>query len=731
MKKRPKSRIQQKQRQRTKLTTRTIVFSSICFFAALSLFLVIGNFGTSKQAMAGLSMHGAKTVSTSNAILNEYTNLTANAAAGATTLTVGTSTLNANSRFSGNLANGELIMIIQMQGATIDVSNTSSYGNITAYNNCGNYEFIEVTGTSGGSTINLKTALAKNYTSSGKVQVIRVPRYSSFTINNSASVTSPAWNGTTGGIVAIECNGTTTINGSIDVSGKGFRGGVIEQSSNIPGNASTYRSSSASDGGEKGEGIAGFQADYTNGRYGRGAPANGGGGGNSHNASGGGGANAGVVASWTGKGNPQTPNLSWTTAWELESLGFSLSSSSGGGRGGYSYSENIANPLLRLPGHTDWGGDNRKNCGGFGGRPLDYSTNKLFMGGGGGSGDSNDGTGQGGANGGGMVYLLSGGNVSGTGSITANGSNGTTTTAPEGWDGTGGGGGGGTIIIYSSAATISNLTLSANGGVGGNQSILYREGEGAGGGGGGGYISTSNATSLSRAVNGALQGVTNSPTMTTFTANGGTKGGAGTITTGPPKPYTTPTALPIELKSFSLKKDDGNVKLEWVTSSEINNDFFTIEKSTDGINFEALTQVNGSGTTSAEHHYSFEDPQPNPGHNYYRLQQTDFDGQSETFNVLHCNVNSDNESKFNITAVGPNPFKDELRIEYYTLKEGDVAFKIFNLSGQIVVQTNQFANEGINSLNWNSLSMLKPAQYLLILEQGDTKSAAKKVIRQN
>src|SRR6185436_14915193 len=105
-------------------------------------------------------------------------------------------------------------------------------------------------------TINLVSTLTNSYISSGNVQVVRVPRYSSLTINSGASLTTQSWNGSAGGIIAIEVNGNTVINGTVDVSGLGFRGGAKD---NLSANAATqvtlFASTDSAQGGEKGEGI--------------------------------------------------------------------------------------------------------------------------------------------------------------------------------------------------------------------------------------------------------------------------------------------------------------------------------------------------------------------------------------------------------------------------------------------------------------------------------------------
>ena len=128
---------------------------------------------------------------------------------------------------------------------------------------------------------------------------------------------------------------------------------------------------------------------------------------------------------WEGTGNPDISNPSWIAAWNLEGAGFAFSISTGGGKGGYSFSSEDEDALVIGPhdvsGSTAWGGDARNNNGGLGGRPLEYSTGRIFMGGGGGAGDQNDLMGGSGGNGGGIIFVQSFGNISGSGQILSNG----------------------------------------------------------------------------------------------------------------------------------------------------------------------------------------------------------------------------------------------------------------------------------------------------------------------
>jgi gliding motility-associated-like protein len=497
---------------------------------------------------------GNITINTANKIVNEYTTLTANAVTGATTISVAASSLNSNGRFTASLAAGDLVMIIQMQGATIlgqpdagvptiSNPNDATWGGVTSYNNCGKYEYAQVSSVPNATSIVLDCGLTNSYTASGKVQVIRVQRYNTLTITAPGVLTCQAWNGTTGGVLAVEVLGNTTMNAGskISASGTGFRGGALFTTT---GRTTTtiYSCVSLDVGSNKGEGIAGYDTDYTpyGGKYCRGAAANAGGGGNVWNCGGGGGANAGNTGAWTGQGNPNNSVAGWTTAWNQESASFATSTSSGGGRGGYAFSSSNQNALTLgpgTPGSTNaWGGAYRYNLGGLGGRPLDYSSGRIFLGGGGGAGEQDNGQAGAGGKGGGIIYFVSYGNITGTGndSILSDGANGGSTVisgSNSGKDAGGGAGGGGTIIL-NATGTVSGVAVKANGGTGGHQLqntsgfFPLTEAEGPGGGGGGGYIAISNGTPV-QVANGGINGISQSPHVTEFTPNGATMGGTG------------------------------------------------------------------------------------------------------------------------------------------------------------------------------------------------------------
>lgn len=522
--------------------------------------------------------NGSVTVNTSGSVVNSYTYLTANANQNSTQITANNATLT-NAFLTSPLSAGDLVLIVQMQGATMDINVTPTaswggsytvpqvyfdvafntnpweWGQILNYNQAGKFEYAQVASVAG-NQINLTCGLQNNYVAAGHVQIVRVPRFSSLTVATGNSITAPTWDGNTGGIVAIEVDQNLTLqtNSLITVTGKGFRGGQSSDNTTDGSNSGSdpleigfYGSSSNLKGAEKGEGIGGFTTEYEAlySRYCKGAPANGGGGGNNHNAGGGGGANVGLAGTYRGYG---VLDPAFTAQWNLEMTPIGGQTSTGGGRGGYTYSTSNQNEMTVGPNNNLWSGDKRRNEGGYGGHPLTYDPTRVFFGGGGGAGDQNFSSAPNqvgiGGNGGGIVFLQVYGSILGSGKIEANGANGgssnpTNNTTPTvtqkfGNDGAGGAGAGGSIFISNNATIPTTIQLTANGGVGGNHSFYAgtlapspsMEADGPGGGGTGGLI-TYTAGTPSVQVNAGSNGISNSAHVVNFPQNGATSGNPG------------------------------------------------------------------------------------------------------------------------------------------------------------------------------------------------------------
>jgi len=122
-------------------------------------------------------------------IINTYTSVSS---ISGTTIIVGS---------SGGFSVGDQLLIIQMQGATIDQSNSGSFGNVTSIGDAGNYEFVTVCSIPNGTQI-IVNSLQRTYSSSGVIQIVSVPVYNDATIT--ATLTAAPWDGTTGGVLVFE-----------------------------------------------------------------------------------------------------------------------------------------------------------------------------------------------------------------------------------------------------------------------------------------------------------------------------------------------------------------------------------------------------------------------------------------------------------------------------------------------------------------------------------------------
>lgn len=149
------------------------------------------------------------------------------------------------------------------------------------------------------------------------------------------------------------------------------------------------------------------------------------------------------------------------------------------------------------------------------------------------------------------------------------------------------------------------------------------------------------------------QNLSNTSNLMVCQATGATTSGGGNFgsATVVPNCNSCSVALPITLLSFDATCQAEKVKLNWATATEINNDFFTIERTTDGVNWQIIGMVNGAGNSNTVRYYTYIDEKPAEGINYYRLKQTDFNGQFEYFNIVAISCKNNVEE----ITIYPNP----------------------------------------------------------------------------
>ena len=162
--------------------------------------------------------------------------------------------------------------------------------------------------------------------------------------------------------------------------------------------------------------------------------------------------------------------------------------------------------------------------------------------------------------------------------------------------------------------------------------------------------------------------------------------------------------LPIKLLSFNAHKNDNVVDLTWTTETEVNNNYFTLERSADGFEFSQIAIVPGAGNSTQELNYARTDYNPLPGVSYYRLKQTDYDGHFSYSNTVAVRfTNSDKP----FVSVGPIPARDYVKIT--TSGEEKYQLSLIQPDGRLV---KEFAeNEpGVSTLD---ISDVAPGTYIL------------------
>ena len=609
------------------------------------------------------------------------------------------------------ISTGDVLLIIQMQGAQINSTNNNTYGdgvNGSGYLNnaelyAGNMEYVIATNSVPltGGMLTLQTGTVNNYKKAAfgtdgqyNYQVIRVPVYYDLILN--ADITSPYWDGATGGVIVMAVMNTLNMNGhTINVTGAGFRGGGGVQITGGTGTTRDFVVMSPTDASisalvgnhaSKGEGIAGTprlinrnnysslqrntEEGYPGGSFGMGAPGNAGGGGsddnttnNSNNSGGGGGGNGGA-----------------------------------GGRGGNSYGT---------------GGP----YGGFPGAPFAQGgALRLVMGGGGGAGSTNNGTGSpggglasGGAAGGGIV-IISAGTINNPGLVLANGNSANSIIVN---DASGGGGAGGSVLINARNGH-SNITVYANGGNGGSNWWDLHSPHGPGGGGGGGVIYTDGALNTASSVTAGTAGTTNSGSgIINYDARNGANG---ISVTGPVMPFPPGCAiLPMEFRFVNGKRKEAQVLINWEVTNEKDVTNYTIERSNNGIDFIIAGIVRKKQANGDIVKYDFIDASANiEARIYYRIKAAAAGGQSYLSKVITIQT----EFEEGALAISPVPAIGHVTLKWPSTGINKLQITVFNVTGHAVLSRQYQLKAGLNELQLTNLQSLPNGIYYIKASDG-------------
>ena len=623
-----------------------------------------------------------------------------NGADGALTVPAGTTTINTvksdvsstassgqkvvNVTSAAGFATSNLVLIIQMLGTNVGVWEEATIASISV------------------NAITMTSNLTNTYTKTGATslaQVIKIPQYTNVTIASGRTLTASAWDGTTGGVLVFYANGTLSVSGTITMAGKGYRGGTGATGVNGPNPAGAGGAAGAiCTNGSDGAAVSGTGAAGTNkcGTCGAGRGGEGGlrglqAGTNGTAGEGPGGGAGGGATGAVGGDNYTSCNAFTCSIMQMGSGGgggkagdVSIAGGGGGGGGGASIAGTAGSP-----GSVSGAGGNGGNGGAGGG--IIWIRCNVFAG-------------------------------AGTGVVSANGGN--------GGNGTNGGSGGAGGAGGAGGSSAPNSGGAGGGGQGANGSA--GGGAGAFGAGGINYINKISTTYTGTQTSthgthgsfgsggslniGNIGGAIPCGGAAAGTGTNGVNGANGLPGVDPAGGGDGNTVLPIELIHFGVTKKDAAASVSWITATEINNNYFTLEKSKSLMDWVPVTHIPGAGNSNAIKKYSYTDDEPYPGISFYRLKQVDFDGAFSFSPVASVNFTSDEDAIFNVY---PTRSVGNFNISFSGQKDKPLLVVVRNCLGQefysmgFIVDTDMFIQP------IELCGTLTPGMYLVIASSDD------------
>lgn len=178
--------------------------------------------------------------------------------------------------------------------------------------------------------------------------------------------------------------------------------------------------------------------------------------------------------------------------------------------------------------------------------------------------------------------------------------------------------------------------------------------------------------------------------------------------------------LPVELVSFDAAAEKNIVSLRWITSTEINNRGFEIERKTGTSPYNVIGFVQGKGSSTEIQGYSYSDVVNQPGIYYYRLKQCDFDGTFEYSNEVMVEVIA-LPGDYALAQNYPNPFNPSTSITYVIPSEGFVNLSVFNLLGQKVTElVNEVKESGNHTIVFDAGNLSSGTYIYTLRVNGNT-----------
>lgn len=170
------------------------------------------------------------------------------------------------------------------------------------------------------------------------------------------------------------------------------------------------------------------------------------------------------------------------------------------------------------------------------------------------------------------------------------------------------------------------------------------------------------------------------------------------------------TSLPVELTSFAVNCENDYSIVSWQTASEHNSASFILERSADGKEWEAITELEAAGNSNSTIDYQYEDLNSYRFVGYYRLTQVDLDGKQKVYDPIYTNCSkSENE-----VEIYPNPVHGDFVIAISSLASEKVTIEFVNANGMLVLSKMYDASNGFNHYNFNSQELISGIYYVRV-----------------
>lgn len=190
--------------------------------------------------------------------------------------------------------------------------------------------------------------------------------------------------------------------------------------------------------------------------------------------------------------------------------------------------------------------------------------------------------------------------------------------------------------------------------------------------------------------------------------------------------WTAVGILPIELINFSGKNEGDANKIDWTTATELNSDYYILEKSANGVDFINMINIVAAGNSVAPTHYQTFDMSPYKEISYYRLKQFDFNGSFEYSNIIA--INNINLTDY-ISDVIPNPTNNIIRFDVNTLTKNTITTEIMDNLGKVLTTENFKIEDGYTTINLNLEDLNSGIYILKVIFKNSSKTEIKKIIK--